>query len=367
MRTPRTVLAAAASSALLAGSLLTAPASAAAPSAGLAAVPAAVPAAAVSAAAVSTAAVSTAAATRCAAPFTTAFARSLARDFPGQRVTASVYDTRTGCWYSLNPRLRLTTASVIKAAVLGAVLLRAQDRHRGLTAWERQRSGPMMSYSYNNPYVSDLLGRVGGVRGMDAFDRRVGATQTTSTLAYGATWTTSRDRTKIARAMLHRGGPLGASARAEAWRHMTSVTLTQRWGITAGVPAGWRVGLKNGFYPMRGYGWRVGSTGFVTRHDRDSGYAITVLTDKNVNQVAGIRLVERVSRRVAASLLAGPAKPRVVERARCVTTRSGQSWRSVAARVGVPSSRRALVRKVSGGNPSPLSGQRACSPVLRDA
>ena len=113
-----------------------------------------------------------ASAAACSPVFSSAFAASLARDFPGQRATASVYDTRTGCWYSLHPGMRITTASVIKAAVMGAVLLRAQDKGRGSTSWERARIGPMITYSYNNPQVSDLLGRVGGVRGMDRFDRR---------------------------------------------------------------------------------------------------------------------------------------------------------------------------------------------------
>ena len=123
--------------------------------------------------------------------------------------------------------------------------------------------------------------------------------------------------------------------------------------------------LKNGFYPMRGHGWRVGSTGFVRRAGTAEGYAVTVLTDQAPSQVAGMRLVERVSRRVAAALAGAPAAPRVVERSRCVTTRAGQTWHQVAVRVGLPAGRWADVRRVSGGNPAPLSGQRACSPVLR--
>jgi beta-lactamase class A len=307
----------------------------------------------------------TAARAICATPFTASFVASLARDFPRQRVTASVHDTRTGCWYELHPGLRITTASTIKASVMGAVLLRAQDRRRGLTAWERHRIRPMITYSYNNPYVSDLLYRVGGVRGMNRFDRRMGATRTTNSLAYGATWTTARDRTRIALGLLHPGGPLKAAGRTEAWRYLTGVTPTQRWGITAGVPSGWQVALKNGFYPMRGYGWRVGSTGFVRRAGSAEGYAVTVLTDRNTSQVSGIRVVERVSRRVAAALTDGAAVPRVVDRSRCVTARSGQTWRQVAVAVGRPARRWADVRRVSGGNPTPLRGQRACSPSLR--
>jgi len=310
---------------------------------------------------------SAAAAARCATPFPASFSASLARDFPGQRVTASVHDTRTGCWYELHAGMRITTASVIKAAVMGAVLLRAQDRGRAPTSWERARIRPMMTYSYNNPYVSDLLYRVGGVAGMNRFDRRMGARQTRNSLAYGRTSTTAHDRTRIALGLLHPGGPLRAAGRAEAWRYMTRVTPTQRWGITAGVPKGWDVALKNGFYPMSGNGWRVGSTGFVRRAGTQHGYAVTILTDRSRSQVTGMRLVERVSRRVAATLTSGPAASRVVDRSRCTTTRAGQTWSQVARRVGLPATRWRDVRRVSGGNPAPLSGQRACSPVLRSS
>src|SRR5688500_362230 len=71
--------------------------------------------------------------------FPAACAAPLARAFPSHRVTAAVYDTRTGCDYRLHNELRLTTASVIKAGVMGAVLLKAQDAGRGLTDWERAR------------------------------------------------------------------------------------------------------------------------------------------------------------------------------------------------------------------------------------
>ena len=305
--------------------------------------------------------VAPASAAGCADVFPAAFAAQLDREHPSQRFTASVVDTRTGCSYDLHAGLRLTTASVIKAGVLGAVLLKAQDAGRGLTEWERARIRPMVQYSHNNPYVSDLYGHVGGVAGMDRADRRWGATATTNTAAYGATWTTARDRTRVSLRMLHGGGALGPAGRGEAWRYLSTVHPTQRWGISAGVPAGWSVALKNGFYPMRGYGWRVGSTGFV-RHTSGAGYAITVLTDGGSSQQQGMQLVEKVSRRAAALLAGTPAAARSVARAVCTATSSGESWTTVARRVG---SDPAAVRSVSGGNPSPLQGQRACSPTLR--
>lgn len=293
--------------------------------------------------------------------FPASFADQLARDFPGQRVTASVHDTRTGCWYSLHRGMRITTASAIKAGVLGAVLLKAQDARRGLTEWERARIRPMIQLSHNNPYVSDLYSHVGGVAGMDAADRRWGATATTNSASYGATWTTAEDRTRVALKLLQGPEPLAPAYRAEAWRYMSSVHPTQRWGISAGLPTGWSVALKNGFYPMRGYGWRAASTGFA-HSGTGGGYAVTVLTDGAASQWQGMRLVETVTRRVAALLAGGSPAPRPFDRAHCTATTSGESWTTVARRLGADA---AGVRAVSGGNAYPLQGQRACSPTLR--
>jgi hypothetical protein len=298
--------------------------------------------------------------------FPSSYAAALDRQFPGQRVTASVYDTKTHCWYHLHRTMRITTASVIKAQVLGAVLLRAQDEHRGLTHRERDLIHPMIEYSLNEPYVSDLYADVGGVAGMNSFDRRMHATHTANTLEYGATVTTANDRTQIALRMLSGHGPLRRAGRAIARHYMHSVVHpTQRWGITAGVPHGWSVALKNGFYPFGSHGWRVGSTGFVRDVKRGGGYAITIMTDQDSSQHAGIRLVERVSRHVARRLTNGQPKPRVVDRAVCTGTSAGESWPEVARRVGVPESQWPSVRLVSGGNPEPLAGQRACSPQLK--
>src|SRR5581483_7383903 len=238
----------------------------------------------------------------CGHVFTKSFRAELRHAFPHQRVTASIDDVRTGCHYHLYRHMRITTASVIKAQVLGAVLLKAQHHHRGLDARERHDIHPMIRWSFNNPYVPDLYYDVGGVAGMDRFDHRMHAFHTANTLEYGATVTTSGDRTNISKRMLYGGGPIRARYRRIAWRYMSNVTPTQRWGITAGMRKGWDVALKNGFYPMPGHGWRAGSTGFLRAPRGHKGYAITVMTDQNRTQIAGIRLVQEVVRRAADAL-----------------------------------------------------------------
>jgi hypothetical protein len=302
-------------------------------------------------------------ATACRPIFTKTFVAQLQRQFPDQRVTASIQDVRDGCTFHLHPSLRITTASVIKAQVLGAVLLKAQSEHRPLDARERRDIHPMIRWSFNNPYVPDLYDDVGGIAGMDRFDRRMHAFHTVNTLVYGATVTTSNDRTNIVRRMLFGGGPMHAFYRAIAWHYMSNVTPTQRWGITAGMRRGWSVALKNGFYPLGGGNWRVGSTGFLRAPGSRRGYAITIMTDNDITQADGIRLVQDVARRAAEVLSSGPMAKRIVARARCLTVRGATSWEQVAARLGTKDWQG--VRRVSGGNPDPLFGQRVCSPRLR--
>ena len=107
-----------------------------------------------------------------------------------------------------------------------------------------------------------------------------------------------------------------------------------------------------------------GSSGFVRQDGADQGYAITVMTEGATNQRTGIRLTEEVARRAAAALTVGPGENRPIDRAKCVLTSGGESWAGVAARLGLPSSRAGEVRTTAGGNPSPLSGQQACSPDI---
>lgn len=299
----------------------------------------------------------------CADVFPASYAASLQRAFPGLQVTAAVYDVRTRCWYDLRRDLRVTTASVVKAGILGGALLRAQDAGRGLTEGEQALASPMVRLSHN-PETSQLLGAIGGAAGLDRYESRLGATaETRYTDAFGATVTSARDRTLVSLRLLRGGGPLQAPAREQAWRLMSTVHPTQRWGISAGVRTGYETAAKNGFYPMRGNGWRIGSTGFVRQRGTTGGYAITVLTSGGPDHATGQRAVEDVSRRVASLLTgSGAVTPRSVDRAVCTAARAGESWTTVARRVGAAA---ADVRHVSGGNETPLGGQRACAPTLR--
>ncbi|HEU5152304.1 MAG TPA: DUF4214 domain-containing protein [Iamia sp.] len=238
-------------------------------------------------------------------PFTAGFDAALRARWPGNRFTAAVYDRRTGCSYDYRPDLRITTASVLKAEIMAGILLRAQAQGRGLTQWEQANIGPMMARSAD-PEANALWSSLGGIAGMEGVDRAFGLTQTRQASPWGITSTSARDRTSLMRQLLYGdGGPLTASYRSIARSYLLSVVPSQRWGISAGVPSGTRVPLKNGFFSSQCCRWRLNSSGAV---EIGAGYVVTILSDLWPNEAAGIAGNEFVARAVNARL-AGPFTP----------------------------------------------------------
>ncbi len=295
----------------------------------------------------------------------------------GRPVTAAVHDTATGCWYHLDEGLVLTTASAIKPTVLAANLARARAQGRSLSPTEANWASRMISLSHNGSATTPLYGQV-GVDGMAAYTAAVGAGHTRHTTDYGSTASTARDLALVSESMLHLGsrlGPLDDASRAVAWGYMTSVHPSQQFGITAGVPEGYDVALKNGFFPCRVacveparlwgvYRWRVGSTGFVRRIGQADGLAIAVLTDGNQTQSEGVALVEFIARHVSAELLGGDVANRDFDRATCATVQSSDAAAAITAALGVDVGRWASVRWTS-GNEGPYWGQTMCADSLR--
>ena len=296
---------------------------------------------------------------QCSALFDPAFQDEVAAAHPGARFTAAVHDHRTGCEYHLNRGLPLTTASVIKAQVLAGVLLAAQDAGRELNDSEAADTELMMHYSHNSPPTSRLYIALGGAAGMAVLDGRFGLTATSHRARYGGTVSTAEDRTVLIEQLLVGAGPLDEASVHAAWDWMSAVSAAQSWGVTAGLPAGYAAALKNGFYPMSGAGWRLGTTGVV--RDPDGGtYAMTVMTDNNPTESAGIALVEQVARHINSKLAPGTPAPRAADDVTCVEPPAGSSWSSAARMLGGVDA--AGLRHLNGGESAPLSGQRVCRP-----
>jgi len=236
-------------------------------------------------------------------PFTSGFDAAVRARWPNRRITAAVYDTRTGCQYRYRSDLRITTASVLKIAIMGAVVLRAQRAGRSLTSAERALITPMIRTS-NDPAANSLWSSVGGVGGMSSFDRALGLSETRETSPWGLTSTSAADRNELLRQLvLGQWGPFSAASRSTARSFLLDVTPSQRWGVTAGVPSGWKVPLKNGFFPSTCCGWRINTSGVVERPGGGS-YVATVLSDGWSSQGQGVEAVEFVAKVIASWNLA---------------------------------------------------------------
>ena len=295
---------------------------------------------------------------QCSDMFNDAFVTEISQVYSGARFTAAVHDLRTRCRYHLNGDLAITTASVIKAQILAGVLLAAQDAGRPLSGAESADIELMMHFSHNSPPTSRLYIAAGGAVGMEMLDKRFGIAGTSHTARYGATVSTAEDRTVLIEQLPVGGGPLGPAAIDTAWDTMSGVSAAQSWGVTAGLPDGYKAALKNGFYPLRGFGWRLGTTGVV--RDGDGGsYAMTVMTDQNPNESAGIALVEAITAHVNSALTVGEVAVRAVDSVTCVEASAGSSWSSLADTLGLPA---LALRHLNGGEPAPLAGQRVCRP-----
>jgi hypothetical protein len=75
---------------------------------------------------------------------------------------------------------------------------------------------------------------------------------------------------------------------------MENITPSEAWGVTAGIPQGVTVALKNGWLPLSGEtNWQVNSIGFIDGDGRN--YILAILTDGNPTEQYGIDTISQFS------------------------------------------------------------------------
>lgn len=218
------------------------------------------------------------------------------------RAAVVVRDLLTDREYRYRSDARFDSASVVKVAILAAVLQRAQQQDRNLTAQERQLLGPMIRQS-SNAATSTLWNTIGRGPGLEDFLATAGMSRTTAGPAgyWGLTRITAADQVLLMSHLTRSTGLLSEGRRRFALRLMGSVEEGQDWGVSAGPPAPRAtVELKNGWLPRGADGWAVHSVGHVRGEGRD--YLIAVLSTGSATREAGIDTVEGVSRLVWADL-----------------------------------------------------------------
>ncbi|WDM14084.1 serine hydrolase [Streptomyces lavenduligriseus] len=195
------------------------------------------------------------------------------------------------------------TASIVKVDILAALLLRAQDAGRPLSAAERDLAEPMIRRS-DNAAANALWRRIGRASGLAAANARLGLTSTTGGPGgkWGLTRTTASDQIRLLRAVFDSGGTvrrgsggLDAGSRAYVRTLMSRVESGQSWGVSAAGSPGARPALKNGWLQRSTTGrWDVNSVGEIAV--RGHRYLVAVLSDGNASMGDGVSLVERTAR-----------------------------------------------------------------------
>ncbi|GGQ01259.1 hypothetical protein BKA00_005431 [Actinomadura coerulea] len=210
--------------------------------------------------------------------------------------SVAVYDRGRGIRCAVAAGRRYDSASVVKVTVLGALLRRAVDEDRPLTAAERVRARRMITRS-DNRATSELWRSVGRARIADFIDQAgMARTGLDPGGRWGLTQITAHDEMELLRRLTAPNALLPGKARAYTLRLMHEVVPAQRWGTPAGRPAGVAWHVKNGWLPRPGRRWRVHSIGSFDGRGED--YMIVVLTRDTPSMAYGVATIERVARTV---------------------------------------------------------------------
>ncbi len=236
----------------------------------------------------------------------TKLADKLSRDIEGAlHSRAGTYairmqDPYLGIGCGLNTGLRFDSASVVKAAILGALLRKAQAQHRSLTTHEKNLAWLMITQS-DNAAATRLWNDVGRYR-LQRFLDLAGMSQIVLGPSgyWGLTLVTAGDESLLLWLLLDPNSVLTTANRHYELSLMAHVIASQRFGVPAGAPAGFTVHVKNGWAPLPDAGdpWYVNSVGCFTRGDGTKDYSIVVLTHQPAAHPAmsyGVTTIEDVA------------------------------------------------------------------------
>jgi beta-lactamase class A len=205
----------------------------------------------------------------------------------------AVYDAVSGVSCYADSDRHFSSASIVKAIILAALLRWHQETGTPLSSWENDEATLMITQS-DNDAATDLWNEVGPGRLQHFLDlANMDQTQLGQDGYWGLTQVTAHDELLLLELLTRPNSVLTAASRAYQLGLMAQVISSQRWGTPAGAPSDVTVHVKNGWLPD-GSGWHVNSIGAFT--GKDTNYLIAVLTDDNASEQEGIDTIEAVAR-----------------------------------------------------------------------
>lgn len=210
-------------------------------------------------------------------------------------------DLTTGRSVSYDPVSTFYTASIVKVDLVEALLLRAQDQGRTLTASEATCARAAITVS-DNDAATDIFASLGRAAGLTSYNKRLGLVGTVVSGAWGLTRTSAADQLQLLR-NLTTGSVLTQGGRTTLLSLMSQVEADQRWGVP--VAGDGAAVVKNGWlsYAGDGGGWIVNSIGVVT--SKGHTVLVAVLTRKGASQAEGIAEVQQAAALAVSALTGG--------------------------------------------------------------
>jgi beta-lactamase class A len=207
----------------------------------------------------------------------------------------TVYDAVTGVSCYTNSAQHMDSASIVKTIILAALLRWHQETGKPLSSWEKSEATLMITQS-DNDAATALWDEVGLTRLQQFLDlAKMGETQLGQDGYWGLTQVTAHDEMLLLELLALPNSVLTNSSRSYELGLMSQVISSQRWGTPAGAPSGVTVHVKNGWLGDAS-GWHVNSLGVFT--GKDKNYMMAVLTTGDPSEQYGIDTIEGVARLV---------------------------------------------------------------------
>jgi len=222
-----------------------------------------------------------------------------------------VEDRDSGCVYELGAvGVQFPLASVAKVLIMAATLESVQSGTRSLGSVTALLD--RMIRVSDNAAAQSLWNLLGGAAAVNDAAARwgLGATLAAANRGFGGTLSVAADQVRLVKELIASdAGPLtDQNLRLHARSLMTTVDASQAWGVSAGLPAGWTVALKNGWYATQqgdigpAGRWRVNSVGMVWDATGAERWTIAVLGNNWPDFGTGIAAIEAIAAQVAAVL-----------------------------------------------------------------
>jgi beta-lactamase class A len=211
-----------------------------------------------------------------------------------------VFDAVTGHVSIYRAGETMTEASIMKVDILEVLLAHTQAIGLSLSEDQRELCRSMIEES-DNDAAQSLWDSLGGAAAVARYNSAAGVTRTRPNEAgyWGLSTTSALDQVRLVEKISYANSLLTGRSRMYALDLMSHVDPTQSWGVSAGVPSGVVVALKDGWYPIDGV-WQVNSVGYIRGEGRD--YVIAVLVGHETTEAAGIRTIDGLSTLIWAQL-----------------------------------------------------------------